>query len=316
MVRPRFSRSDSDELGQPVQTRRRTQSLSAFLLIGLLAFSGPASAQHTANSLAELRAYGTSVNNTTVTLSSTGGDPHTVTGVVTPGEYWINGDHIANPTNSEPIFMDLGGTGNTYNLSGATINLDTRKLDGFGRNLGHGSGVDVIRISGSNNTVRGINLIGQDIALDTDPNAQRYADWATQYVVLSGDSKTVDGAHVVTRGSRTDAYGLGDAFGKGASQGIQPFLGHRKASAFRVGDATDAVVNDMHLEVNTFGHGFFVQTSTNTTLTNSTVTGELFPSQGVIDHPLYQQHHNLRRGRLRPLRLGPDQRHQLVVDPR
>tara|TARA_R110002049_G_scaffold285698_4_gene467007 strand:+ start:150060 stop:153770 length:3711 start_codon:yes stop_codon:yes gene_type:complete len=240
--------------------------------------------------LAELRSYGMTANNDTVTLSATDGDPHPVTGVVTPGEYWINGDHIANPTQSMPIFMELSGTGNTYDLSGATINLDTRKLDGFGRALGHDSGVDVIRISGSNNTVLGINLIGQDIALDTDPNAQRYADWATQYIELSGDSNMVDGANVVTRGSRTDTYGLGDAFGKGASMGVTPFIGHRKASAFRVGDATDAVVNDMHLQVNTFGHGFFVQTSTNTTLTNSTVTGELFPSTNVINHPLYQQY--------------------------
>ncbi|MCM2372109.1 LamG-like jellyroll fold domain-containing protein [Aporhodopirellula aestuarii] len=246
--------------------------------------------RYTVSSLADLRALGMSVNGSTVTLSAAGGDPHPVTGVLTPGHYWINGDHIADPTNSMPIFMELSGNGNTYILSGTTINLDTRKLDGFGRALGHDSGVDVIRISGSNNTIQGINLIGQDIALDTDPDAQRYADWATQYVELSGDSNTVDGAYVLTRGSRTDSYGLGDAFGKGASQGITPFIAHRKASAFRVGEATDAVINDMHLEVYTFGHGFFVQASTNTTLTNSTVTGELFPSQGVIDHPLYQQY--------------------------
>ncbi len=244
----------------------------------------------TANSLAELRNFGVTVNNTIVTLSANHGDPHPVTGVTTPGEYWLDGDHIANPTNSEPIFMELSGTGNTYDLSGATINVDTRKLDGFGRNLGHSSAVRVILITGSNNTVEGINLIGQDIALDTDPNKQRYADWSTRYVDMNGDDNMVDGAYVVTRGSRTDAYGLGDAFGKGAAGGITPFLSHRKASAFRVGEATNAVVNDIHLEVNTFGHGFFVQNSTNTTLTNSTVTGELFSSQGVIDHPLYQQH--------------------------
>ena len=263
--------------------------IAACLAIGVSLISECAVAV-TANSLAELRNYGLTLNNSSITLSPTGGDPHPVTGIVTPGEYWINGDHIANPTNSEPIFMELSGTGNTYDLSGATINVDTRKLDGFGRNLGHGSAVRVLRISGSNNTIQGINLIGQDIALDTDPNAQRYADWSTRYVDMNGDDNMVDGAHVVTRGSRTDSYGLGDAFGKGASGGIQPFLAHRKASAFRVGEATNAVINDMHLEVNTFGHGFFVQTSTDTTLTNSTVTGELFPSQGVIDHPLYQQY--------------------------
>ena len=263
----------------------------------------PTMAQFTANSLAELRTYGITVNNSTVVLNSTGGDPHPETGIVTPGVYWINGDHIADPTNSPPIFMELSGTGNTYDLSAATIKLDTRKLDGFGRNLGHDSGVDVVRISGSNNTVEGLTLIGEDLALDTDPDAQRYADWATQYVELSGDSNTVDGAYVVTRGSRTDTYGLGDAFGKGASQGIQPFIAHRKASAFRVGEATNAVVNDIHLDVNTFGHGFFVQNSVDTTLTNSTITGELFSSQGVLDRPEYQQYGHTWWGNPIPLKM-------------
>ena len=256
--------------------------------VTVMSVSADAQTNVTANSLAELRSFGTSVNDTNVTLSATGGDPHPVTGIVTPGQYWINGDHIADPTNSEPIFLDLSGTGNTYNLGGATINVDTREFDGFGRGLGHGSTVDIIQITGSRNTVRGINLIGQDIALDTDPNAQRYADWSTRYIELSGDRNTVDGAHVVTRGSRTDTYGLSDAFGKGASQGIQPFIGHRKASAFRVGEATNAVVNDIHLEVNTFGHAFFVQESNNTTLTNSTIVGELFSSELVVARPEYQ----------------------------
>ncbi|EMI43564.1 Dystroglycan-type cadherin-like domain protein, partial [Rhodopirellula sp. SWK7] len=250
-----------------------------------------------ANSLAELRLFGTTVNNDTVTLSPTGGDPHPVTGIVTPGEYWINGDHYADPTNSKPIFLELSGTGNTYDFTGTTLRLDTRELDGFGRALGHDSGVDVVRVSGSNNLVQELTVIGEDIALDTDPNAQRYADWATQYVELSGDNNTIDGVRVVTRGSRTDTYGLGDAFGKGSAGSLFPFIAHLKASAFRVGEATNAVINDMHLDVNTFGHGFFVQASTNTTLTNSTITGELFSSQGVLDHPTYQQYGHTYWGR-------------------
>ncbi|MBB3205139.1 autotransporter-associated beta strand protein [Rhodopirellula rubra] len=250
-----------------------------------------------ANSLAELRLFGTTVNNDTVTLSPTGGDPHPVTGIVTPGEYWINGDHYADPRNSKPIFLELSGTGNTYDFTGTTLRLDTRKLDGFGRALGHDSGVDVVRVSGSDNLVQELTVIGEDIALDTDPNAQRYADWATQYVELSGDNNTIDGVRVVTRGSRTDTYGLGDAFGKGSAGSLFPFIAHRKASAFRVGEATNAVINDMHLDVNTFGHGFFVQASTNTTLTNSTITGELFSSQGVLDHPTYQQYGHTYWGR-------------------
>lgn len=266
------------------------------LMVGLFTCVAPASAQFTANSLAELRNYGTTVNNSTVTLSTTGGDPHPVTGVVTPGEYWINGDHIANPTGTEPIFMDLSGTGNTYNLSGTTIKADTRKFDGYGRALGHGSGVHLVQLSGSNNLLQDLTLIGEDIALDTDPNAQRYADWGTQYVKLFGDNLTLDGATVVVRGSRTDTYGLSDAFGKGASQGQQPYIGHRKAAGVNV-DGTDTdiasnnVVNNLNLTMKTFGHGFFTGSNLeNTTLSNSTITGELFPSQMVIDRPEYQQY--------------------------
>ena len=244
----------------------------------------------TANSLEELRRIGTSVNNATVTLSPTGGDPHPVTGIVTPGEYWINGDHIADPRNTAPIFMDLSGNGNTYNLGGTVINADTREFAGFGRSLGHGSGVHLVQLTGSNNVLNGLTLIGQDIALDTDPNAQRYADWGTQYGKLTGDNNTVSGATIVVRGSRTDTYGLSDAFGKGSSQGRQPYLGHRKAAGFVVDDATNAVVDGLDLDMHTFGHGFFTGSQvSDTTLSNSTITGELFPSQNVIDRPEYQE---------------------------
>ncbi|QDV44244.1 Extracellular serine protease precursor [Stieleria neptunia] len=269
-----------------------------------------AEAAYTASSLAELRALGTTVNASTVTLSTSGGDPHPVTGVVTPGVYWINGDHIADPANSEPIFLELGGSNNTYDLTGTSINLDTRKLDGFGRRLGHDSGVRVVKVSGDGNTVTGLQVTGHDLAMDTDPNAQRHADWAAVYIQMTGSGNTVDGVNVLTRGSTP--YGYGDVFGKGARKDPQgwppgpaldengdpvgdgvglPWIAHRKTSAFQVIDAVNAVVNDMHLDVKTYGHGFFVQgTSDNTTLTNSTVTGELFSSNDVIATDLYQDY--------------------------
>ncbi|TWT85021.1 Autotransporter-associated beta strand repeat protein [Planctomycetes bacterium CA13] len=253
-----------------------------------------ASGQYTANSLAELRSFASAHNNATITLAA--------------GDYWIDGDHIANPTSSEPTFLELTGTGNTYNLTGANIKLDTRKLDGFGRALGHDSGIEVVKISGSNNTVNGLSLTGYDVDVSTP--AQRHADWAAVYVQMTGTSNTVNGAHVLTRGS--SPYGLGDVFGKGARVSPQgwdpgpaldengdpvgdgvglPWHGHNKTSAFQVIDTVDAVINDMHLDVKTYGHGFFVQgTATNTTLTNSTVTGELFSSNDVIATDLYQEY--------------------------
>ncbi|TWT35363.1 Extracellular serine protease precursor [Posidoniimonas corsicana] len=259
--------------------------------VGASVCSRPARGQYFANNLATLRSLSTTVNNATITLA--------------PGDYWINGDHIANPTSSQPIFLELGGNNNTYNLTGANLKLDTRKLDGFGRALGHDSGVRVVKISGAGNTVNDLSLTGYDLDLDTDPGAQRYADWAAVYVQLTGVDNRVQGANVLSRGS--SPYGLGDAFGKGARQFPQgeppgqvpgepegvvglPWVGHNKTSAFNVFEATNAVVDDMQLDVKTYGHGFFVQKSRNTTLTNSTVTGELVPSSNVINHPKYQEY--------------------------
>ena len=176
----------------------------------------------TASSLSEFRALAALANNTTVTLSTTGGDPDPVTGIVTPGTYWINGDHIADPNADGIAFLDLGGTGNTFDFTGTTIKVDTRDLAGFGRSQGHGSTVHLVILGGDNNLLKNLTLIGEDIALDTDPNSQRYADWGTQYGKVTGNNNTFDGATIVARGSHTGHYGLSDAFGKGSSQGQQP----------------------------------------------------------------------------------------------
>ncbi len=251
------------------------------LLIHLIGQS--VQAQFTANSLSSLRSLAATHNNATITLA--------------PGDYWIDGNHISNPTSSMPIFLELGGNNNTYNLTGANLKLDTRDLAGFGRALGHDSGVRVVKVTGSNNTINGLNLAGYDLDVDTDPNARRYADWASVYVQLTGSNNSMNGVDVLTRGS--NPYGFGDVFGKGArvfpqgepaNQGGLPWIGHNKTSAFNVFEATGAVVNEMNLQVKTFGHGFFVQKSSDTTLTNSTVTGELFSSNDIIASPKYQEY--------------------------
>lgn len=258
--------------------------------LGMLCVCETTHAQLTAYSLPSLRAYSSAYDNTHITLA--------------PGEYWIDGDHITDPS-ADPTFLELTGSGNTFEFAGATIRVDTRELAGFG-----GSGanneedvVEVVKITGSNNTVRNLTLIGEDVALDTDPDAQRWADLGTNYVQLSGVGNTVDGAHITSRGS--SPYGLGDAFGKGGSSFPQgeppgqvagaepgvvglPWITPRKTSAFQVRDSVDGVINDLHLNVRSFGHGFYVQKASNTTLTNSTVTGELVPATNVIDHEKYQ----------------------------
>ncbi|MGJ8640489.1 MAG: hypothetical protein ACSHYA_13965 [Opitutaceae bacterium] len=244
----------------------------------------------TAHTLDELRAYGLSLSDSVVTLSPDGSDPHPVTGEVVAGHFWMTGDHITDRKNNS-IFMELGGRGNTFILKGTTLNVDTREFAGYGRSRSHGSSVHLLIISGENNTVKDFTLIGHDLELDTDPGSQRHADWGTQYVKVSGDNNLVDGATVVVRGSLPDAYGVSDAFGKGRSEGRQPYLSHRKAAGLVVTGANNATVNNLNLEVKAFGHGFFTGNDvTNTTLKNSKITGELFPSRNILNHRLFKEH--------------------------
>ena len=186
----------------------------------------------TANSLAEFRALAALADGTTVTLGTTGGDPHPVTGVVTPGTYWVNFDHVVDPAVNGIHFLNLVGTGNTFDFTGTTIKLDTRDAAGFGRSLGHGSTVHLVTLGGNNNLLKNLTLIGEDIAMDTDPDAQRYADWGLQYGKVTGNDNTFEGATIVTRGSRTESYGLSDAFGKGASRAnsLSLLTANRRAS--------------------------------------------------------------------------------------
>ena len=104
-----------------------------------------------------------------------------------------------------------------------------------------------------------MTLIGEDIALDTDPNAQRYADWGI--AVWQGNREhdnTFEGATIVTRGSRTDSYGLERRVRqRGFPRPSNPTLAHRKAAGFVVDNAVNAVVNNLDLTMHTFGHGFF-----------------------------------------------------------
>ena len=258
-----------------------TPSLTMAFTSAVIAITGGVTADAetlTATSLSELRTLSANNNNATISLA--------------PGEYWIDGSERID--DNAAVFLNLGGDNNVYNLAGAEIKLDTRQLTGHG-SLGR---VVVVQISGSNTVVNDLNLKGYDVDLDTDPNAARSSGPGAQFVRITGDNLKLDGAEILTRGSTP--YGYGDAFGKGgrpassnlpAGEGGTPFINHDKASGVLVTGSTNAVVNDLDLTVNAFGHGFFVQGgSTDTTLTNSTVTGELFSTNDVIATPEYQEY--------------------------
>lgn len=258
------------------------------LILGVGVGGSTATAQYTANSLAELRSLAATHNGATITLSPSGGTAHPETGIVTPGEYWFSNDIFAGQVDYEPIYLELGGNNNTYVFDNTSLNLDTRDMAGHGRQLGHDSTVRPLYVTGSNNTIQGLSLIGQDLALDTDPNASRNADWGAQFVRFTGNNNSLIDAHVVTRGS--SPYGYGDAFGKGNWGGQLPYIGHRKTAGILIWEAEDTYFNNVDVDINTYGHGIFLQKAKDTVVENSTITGELFSSQNVIDHELYQEY--------------------------
>ena len=251
----------------------RTRLFQASILLLMLATAAPAFAQ-TANSLAELRSFA-SLNNATVTLA--------------PGEYWLEGDGL------NPTFLEFSGSNSTFILTGAQIKMDTRKLAGYGNS----EGVRPIQVTGDNNIIEGLDFSGHDVDLDTDPNARRHADRSAVYLQVSGDDNLLLDTTLLVRGS--SPYGYGDVFGKGARfpESGQPvedggfaFLSHNKTSSFLITDgARNTVVDNLNLTSRAYGHGFFVQGGAdNTTIRNSTITGQLVSSNDAIVHPEYQEY--------------------------
>ena len=65
-----------------------------------------------------------------------------------------------------------------------------------------------------------------------------------------------------------------------------------RCSSFLITDgARNTVVDNLDLTSRAYGHGFFVQGgATNTTIRNSTITGQLVPGNDAIAHPEYQEY--------------------------
>lgn len=206
-----------------------------------------------------------------------------------PGEYWIEGD------GSNPVFLDLAGSNNTYDFSGAEIKLDTRDLGGYGLD----NSVIPITVTGNNNLIRGLSLKGVDVDVASDPDTNRFADRGSVYLTVTGNDNTLQDTTLGPRGSTP--YGLGDVFGKGGrpetgglpvEEGGTAWINHRKTSGFLVHQgATNTVVDNLNMSSYSYGHGFVIQTgATNTTIRNSEITGELCPANSIILHPEYQEY--------------------------
>ncbi|WP_146462651.1 cadherin-like domain-containing protein, partial [Rubripirellula tenax] len=231
----------------------------------------------TVSSLAELRVFA-GLSNVTVTMA--------------PGVYWIDGDR------PDATYLNFSGANSTFNLGQAEFRIDTRNIAGYRDESGATASFDVMRISGDNVIVNGLKLYGQDVDLDTDPGARRYPNRSATYFNITGSNVELNNAHIITAGS--NPYGYGDAFGKGAppscrdlpaGDGGCAYIGHNKTSGVLLnGWGSNAKIDGLDLDMFTFGHGVFVQGYDDIEIRNTTVTGQMFSSNDVINHPVYQEY--------------------------
>jgi Right handed beta helix region len=234
-----------------------------FAAVSCCACSG--SAQTVVSSLAELRAH---ANDNNVNI------------VMAPGEYWIN------KNGSDTTLLRLSGNNTLYDFSQATFKVDTRNFAGFGG--GGANDVSAIGMYGTASTVQGLNLSGVDVDVDLFPNAQRWANAATNLFRISGSNNTLRDASIITAGSTP--FGFGDVFGKGGNPGGGlPFINHHKASGVQIWESNGATIDNLYLEMNSFGHGIYMQKAAGlNTILNSHIIGQLVSSDEIIASPEYQ----------------------------
>ncbi|MDF7808623.1 hypothetical protein P4E94_14330 [Pontiellaceae bacterium B12219] len=256
------------------------------------------------NGLLTVTSVGESQNPTHVTVNSIAqlqqyADASNMTVTMTPGTYWLEGPSIRPaPYANYAVFLDLSGANSTFDFTGVHIKVDTQELDGYGRAYGHDSGVQVLQISGYGVEVDGLTLTMEKVSydgVDQYGNPREYsADWSSQLVRVIASNTTIKNCNFTTGGSYP--YGYGDAFGKGNrpnTDGVTDaaWISHSKQSGFLITEgASNVTVDNVVLNMRSFGHGFFMQQGAgNILFKDCKALGDtMADSDDIIAHPEYQ----------------------------
>ena len=179
-----------------------------------------------------------------------------------PGTYTFDTNNVGEGRRfSDPYILQFTGSNNRFIFDGVTFNFDTNIFQQFGR-----ESVTEFHVLGRNNVFQNLTMV------DTGDVAPFQTALG---VLMDGSDNLVDGFSITTRGSYP--YGYGDIFGKGRDR----ILNHRKHSGVLIrGDGNH--LRGLDLDMNTYGHGVFVQGGDDVTIEDVYVEGELSTVSAVL----------------------------------
>lgn len=173
---------------------------------------------------------------------------------------------ILSPQNTQrrpdTYMIRFSGSGNTFDLSGVTLLIETPLYRIFPRGY-----LRSLFITGDNNTVRGLTL------RNVGPNAGP-ADAANDISVF-GDNNILEDITLYVGGS--EPYGYGDLLGKGG----EAIVKLAKHSGVMIGGA-DTTLRRCKVVSRTMGHCFYIQGGVNTHLEDCYAEGVMRPTSAML----------------------------------
>lgn len=145
---------------------------------------------------------------------------------------------VPHPILDSGLMIHFSGSNNTFDLTGVTIEVDSKLLTAFGRRR-----VSEFYVSGNDNVIQGLTVTD----IGNFPTAK-----GGQSFVVDGEDNTLKSITLNVSGSAP--YGYGDLLGKGGGS----LVSLQKHSAFLV-TGLNIKVLDSSIYSKSFGHLFYVQ---------------------------------------------------------
>ncbi len=176
---------------------------------------------------------------------------------------YINADTIANRVARKDYqYLKFSGDNNTVDMEGVVIEIDTK----LRKQLKHPIHTDEIVVSGSGNTIKGVEI--KHKGNTTSPGGCAFT--------IKGENNTIEDITLRVQGS--SPYGYGDLFGKGKEY----VLKHQKHSGLLI-TGSGTTLTGAKVYMKSFGHAIFIQQRpTNVTLMDCYCEGEVRSTNDIL----------------------------------